>query len=182
VNGEPPFWGKYRGRVADDRDPLFLARLQVEVPSVLGDGRLGWALPAAPVAGPGAGLLAVPRPGARVWVEFEGGDPDYPIWTGAFWGPGELPPAVLPSPPDKTALVTPGGHRIVLDDTPGTGGIEIQTREGAKLVLNVQGVTLATAIGHVKLTADGVVIAHGAASVKLDPARVVMNNGALEVI
>jgi len=84
------FFGKYRGRVLDNRDPLHLGRLSVSVPDVLGDA-MGWALPCVPFAGPGIGFLALPPVGANVWVEFEAGDPDHPIWSGCFWSPGQLP-------------------------------------------------------------------------------------------
>jgi len=85
-----PFWGKYRGRVAENIDPLRLGRLSVDVPEVLGNTP-GWALPCVPVAGPGVGFLALPPVGANVWVEFEAGDPDHPVWAGCFWGPDQLP-------------------------------------------------------------------------------------------
>jgi len=39
----------------------------------------------------GVGLFFLPPKGANVWVEFEGGDPDYPIWSGCFWSDGEVP-------------------------------------------------------------------------------------------
>jgi hypothetical protein len=29
--------------------------------------------------------------GTNVWVEFEGGNTDLPIWSGCFWAEGELP-------------------------------------------------------------------------------------------
>ena len=48
-------------------------------------------MPCAPFAGSGVGFFALPPVGANVWVEFEGGDPDYPIWSGCFWGAGEVP-------------------------------------------------------------------------------------------
>ena len=68
-----------------------LGRVQVSVPAVLGDGRLSWAMPCVPYAGSQVGFFAIPPVGANVWVEFEGGDPDYPIWSGCFWGTGEVP-------------------------------------------------------------------------------------------
>ena len=80
------FFGKYRGKVENNIDPMMLGRVQVSVPAVLGSGQLSWAMPCAPFAGPGVGLFTVPPVGANVWVEFEAGDPDYPIWSGCFWG------------------------------------------------------------------------------------------------
>jgi uncharacterized protein involved in type VI secretion and phage assembly len=82
------FFGKYRGQVANNIDPMLLGRIQVKVPAVLGDGDLSWAMPCVPYAGASVGLFLVPPVGANVWVEFEAGDTDYPISSGCFWGVG----------------------------------------------------------------------------------------------
>jgi hypothetical protein len=162
------FFGKYRGKVENNIDPQQMGRIQVSAPAVLGDGRLSWAMPCAPFAGPGVGFFAVPPVGANVWVEFEGGDPDYPIWSGGFWGLGEAP--VTPALAFTKAIVT-DAIVLKLDDTPGVGGFTLEVNPPAvavpvKLVCNVSGVELT----------------HGAASIKLTPASVSINNGALEVI
>src|SRR4051812_43305263 len=85
------YYGKYRGKVEVNVDPMMLGRLQVSAPAVLGSGTMSWAMPCVPFAGSGVGLFIIPPVGANVWVEFEGGDPDYPIWSGCFWGTGEVP-------------------------------------------------------------------------------------------
>jgi Type VI secretion system/phage-baseplate injector OB domain len=85
------FYGKYRGLVAINVDPLSLGRLKAMVPEVLGEIPSSWALPCAPYAGTGAGFFAVPPVGAGVWIEFEAGDVSRPIWTGAWWAAGEVP-------------------------------------------------------------------------------------------
>lgn len=85
------FYGKYRGLVAINVDPLSLGRLKAMVPEVLGEIPSSWALPCAPYAGTGAGFFAVPPVGAGVWIEFEAGDVSRPIWTGAWWATGEVP-------------------------------------------------------------------------------------------
>ena len=79
--------------VTDNNDPLQSGRVQARVPDVLGDGESGWAMPCVPFAGQRSGFFALPPVGAGVWVEFEHGDPDYPIWTGCCWGAAaEMPP------------------------------------------------------------------------------------------
>jgi uncharacterized protein involved in type VI secretion and phage assembly len=83
-----PYYGKYRGKVENNIDPMQMGRVQVSVPAVLGESTLGWAMPCSPFAGSGVGFFAVPPTGANVWVEFEGGDPDFPIVAGGFWGTG----------------------------------------------------------------------------------------------
>ncbi|MEM8961944.1 MAG: phage baseplate assembly protein V [Acidobacteriota bacterium] len=162
------FFGKYRGKVTNNIDPLQLGRVQVEVPAVLGDGRLSWAMPCVPVAGPGTGFFAVPPVGANVWVEFEGGDADSPILAGCFWGPGQVPakPAV-----EQIMMLKTKGITMTLSDLPGVGGVTIEAKPPAvgiplKLVLNAQGIE----------------IQGGKNSIKLTPVSVNINNGALEVI
>ena len=80
------FFGKYRGIVVNTLDPERLARLQATVPDVVGAESSTWAMPSLPFASPGAGFVAIPPVGAGVWIEFEQGDPDYPIWSGCWWG------------------------------------------------------------------------------------------------
>lgn len=84
------YFGKYRGTVTDNGDSTNRGRLKVHVPAVLGDLEV-WAMPCLPYAGNNVGVFMIPESGAGVWVEFEGGDPSYPIWTGGFWADSELP-------------------------------------------------------------------------------------------
>src|SRR5688500_12525 len=91
---EGKYYGKHRGLVLNNIDPMQKARLLVQVPDVLGLGTSSWAMPCVPIAGPQMGVYVVPLIGSGVWVEFEGGDPDYPIWTGGFWGTAAEIPAL----------------------------------------------------------------------------------------
>jgi hypothetical protein len=109
------FQGKFRGKVLDNRDPLHLGRLRVEVPEVLGDGTMCWAMPCVPYAGRGVGLLASPPAGANVWVEFEAGMADRPIWVGCFWATGELPT----QPSTSGVVFRAGAVTLVTSDGPG---------------------------------------------------------------
>jgi hypothetical protein len=84
-------YGKYRGVVENNRDPMRLGRVQALVPDVSREV-LSWALPCLPCSGP----YAIPPLGASIWVEFEGGDIQYPIWSGCFWNAGEAPPFEMP--------------------------------------------------------------------------------------
>ena len=81
------FYGKYRGFVVDNVDPGQLGRLKLRVPSVLGNEVVsGWALPCASYGGDAnQGFFFIPEVGAGVWVEFEEGDLEFPIWVGTFW-------------------------------------------------------------------------------------------------
>jgi hypothetical protein len=115
---ESRYFGKYRGQVTDNNDPDNLGRLRAKVPRVLGDEETGWALPAFIYGGASEqGLYAVPDVGAGVWVEFEGGDLSYPIWSGTWFTSGAIPESATPG---KKVLKTKSGHKIVLDDDAGT--------------------------------------------------------------
>lgn len=165
-----PFLGKFRGVVTDNTDPLMIGRIRARVPDVMGAIESGWALPCAPFGGDKMGFFAVPATGTGVWIEFEHGDPDHPIWSGCWWGAAsELPSDLLAPPPPsrKVMLKTAAGHTILIDDTPGTGGITLETASGQKIVLNSQGIEISNGTG---------------AAIKLAGPQVSVNNGALEVI
>jgi uncharacterized protein involved in type VI secretion and phage assembly len=163
------FFGKYRGIVTDNNDPLMIGRVRATVPDVMGSEESGWAMPCAPFGGDGMGFFAVPISGAGVWIEFEHGDPDYPIWSGCWWGSvPEVPPTLLvPPPPSGKVLVrTNGGHSVLIDDTPGIGGITLETATGQKIVLSSLGIEIDNGMG---------------ASIKLTGPQTSINNGALDV-
>lgn len=161
------FFGKFRGVVTDIKDPLMIGRIRANVPDVMGDKESGWAMPCAPFGGSKMGFFALPSVGAGVWIEFEHGDPDYPIWSGCWWGSStEMPPVLLAPPYKKLMLVTEGGHKVSFDDSAGSGGITLETSEGAKIVMNTQGIEITNGKG---------------ASIKLSGMQVSINQGALEV-
>ena len=111
-------FGKYRGEVVDNADPDDLGRVKVKVPRLTHDEELGWALPAFPYGGASEqGFFAVPDVGASIWVEFEGGDLSYPIWSGTWYGDNEIPEG---ADFNQKIWKTSTGHKIVLDDDGGT--------------------------------------------------------------
>jgi Type VI secretion system/phage-baseplate injector OB domain len=157
------YFGKYRGKVENNIDPLGLGRIQVSVPRVLGRGKQAWADPCVPYAGDGVGLFAIPPNKASVWVEFEGGESDSPIWTGCFWERGQAPakPAVAEVTTLKTKSCT-----LTLSELPGPAG----------------GITIETAGMKIALTSAGLEINNGKGGViKLTGKQVSVNDGALEV-
>jgi uncharacterized protein involved in type VI secretion and phage assembly len=112
------YWGKYRGTVIDNNDPNNLGRVTAQVPQLLADTTLGWALPAFPYGGIAEqGFFAVPDIGAGVWIEFEGGDLAYPIWTGTWYSTGAVPESAKPA---QKVWKTQSGHKLVLDDDAGS--------------------------------------------------------------
>ena len=85
-HGVQRFYGKYRGTVVNNVDPMGRCRLLVRVTDAYGPNISSWAMPCLPWAGTQMGAYIVPPPNAGVWVEFEHGDPDRPIWSGCWFG------------------------------------------------------------------------------------------------
>ncbi|HEY3628999.1 MAG TPA: phage baseplate assembly protein V [Terracidiphilus sp.] len=153
-NGNGKYYGKYRGTVINNIDPNFVGRLLLEVPDVLGVVPSSWAEPCTPLAGPTGppmGVYMVPPIGAGVWVEFEHGDPNYPVWVGCRWGAQSDVPSIvkagLPISP-SIVLQTAGQNSISISDLPGpTGGIMLKSMTGAMIVVNDLGITISNGQG-----------------------------------
>lgn len=142
------FYGKFRGTVLNNVDPQGIGRILASVPAVSLLLPTSWCLPCYPVAGKLMGISYLPQIGSGVWVEFEGGDPDYPIWSGCFWGlVAELPtdakavsPTNNPASPSIVLQTTLQNH-IVISDLPGpTGGIILKSLTGASITVNDTGI------------------------------------------
>jgi uncharacterized protein involved in type VI secretion and phage assembly len=138
------YYGKFRGTVLNNIDPMQIGRIMAMVPDVLGITPSTWAMPCVPVAGLQTGMYSVPIIGSGVWIEFEQGDADYPIWTGAFWGTAAEVPAIAKTIPpviNGFAVQTMLQNGMVLSDVPGpTGGFMIKSATGATLIVNDTGI------------------------------------------
>jgi uncharacterized protein involved in type VI secretion and phage assembly len=169
--GVRTFLGKYRGTVLNNVDPLNKGRLLVSVPAVLGLAPSTWALPCVPLAGVQNGWYAPPVIGSAVWVEFEQGDPDFPIWVGCFWGSAAEVPALSRAVPPLVpgiTLQTPLQNGIVISDLPGpAGGLLLKSSTGASIMINDAGIIIQNGKGAI-LTLAG--------------PTVDVNNGALTII
>jgi uncharacterized protein involved in type VI secretion and phage assembly len=165
------FFGKYRGLVVDNVDPMQTARLLVQVPDVSNVLPSSWAMPCVPFGGIQSGFFAVPDIGSPVWVEFEQGNPDYPVWTGSFWETAaDVPALALAAPPGLQQVVvqTIGQNTLVISDVPGpTGGILLKSTTGALISISDIGITISNGQG---------------ASIVMTGPAVTINEGALEVI
>jgi uncharacterized protein involved in type VI secretion and phage assembly len=137
---EGRFFGKYRGLVTDTDDPIGRGRVQVRVPAVMGDEQV-WALPCAPYGGENMGLYTIPDVDTGVWVEFEAGNPSYPIWVGCFWGDNQVPKDetdTQATPPLKIIrsreglMVTLNDEEevITISDQDGSNIVTIEVRQG----------------------------------------------------
>src|SRR5680860_376310 len=141
------FLGKFRGTVVNNIDPELRGRLILMVPDVLGLVPSTWAEACTPLAGPTGppmGVYMVPPIGAGVWVEFEHGDADYPIWVGCRWGASSDVPTLahagLPVSPN-IVMQTTAQNALVISDLPGpTGGIMLKSTTGASIIVNDTGI------------------------------------------
>ncbi|HEX4292990.1 MAG TPA: phage baseplate assembly protein V [Rhizomicrobium sp.] len=170
MTGSDKLWGKYRGMVMNNIDPMQLGRLMVQVPDATGLLPSTWAMPCLPMAGKQSGIWALPQVGSGVWVEFEQGDIDYPIWTGCWYGTAaEVPSLALAAIPGQPNIVlqTGGQTTLMLSDTPGpTGGILLKTSSGASIMINDIGITITNGKGAtISLTGPTVTINESALSV-----------------
>ena len=146
-----PLYGKYRGTVINNVDPMQIGRIQAMVPDLAGFVPGTWAMPCLPMAGINTGVFTVPMIGSGVWVEFERGDPDYPIWVGGYWGSAaEVPLMARTVPPAVSGITiqTTLKNGIVVSDVPGpTGGILIQTTTGAMISVSDVGIVISNGKG-----------------------------------
>jgi hypothetical protein len=151
--GGTRFYGKYRGTVLNNVDPMLMGRIQAFVPDVAAVLPSSWCLPCVPIGGVQSGVYMVPAVGSGVWIEFEQGDPDYPIWVGGFWGSAGDPPALaqagVPASP-SIVLQTQMQNAIVISDAPGpAGGIILKCRSGAAIMVNDTGIVIQNGKGAV---------------------------------
>ncbi len=146
-------YGKYRGTVINNVDPMQIGRIQASVPDLAGFVPGTWAMPCLPMAGINTGVFTVPMIGSGVWIEFERGDPDYPIWVGGYWGSAaEVPLMSRAVPPAVSGITiqTTLKNGIVVSDVPGpTGGILIQTTTGAMISVSDVGIIISNGKGAV---------------------------------
>ncbi|MBZ4417431.1 phage baseplate assembly protein V [Myxococcus sp. RHSTA-1-4] len=146
------YYGKYSGEVTGNADEQHLGRLLVRVPAIFGGELAVRARPCLPY-----GCFFIPPVGTKVWVEFEAGDPQYPIWVGTWHPTGTTPPEAAVSPPEHRLLHTPSGHSLELRDAEGEQEVVLRHRGNVALRIAPEGtVTLTLPDGaHLTLHAAG---------------------------
>jgi uncharacterized protein involved in type VI secretion and phage assembly len=151
------FFGKYRGTVTDvDASTM---RIKASVPSVLPNISTGWCMACVPYAGPNVGFVMLPEVGSGVWIEFEGGDVSFPIWTGCYWRTDEVPSAA--SATVKSIITDAGSLAFDNDASSATLGDSSQDS--------------------LTLTGGAVTIASGGGKIVADSSGVSLNDGAFQV-
>jgi uncharacterized protein involved in type VI secretion and phage assembly len=160
---EGRYYGKYRGVVTNVQDPTKNGRIKARVPQVFGDLETGWALPCVPYTGQQEGLFALPKVDSGVWIEFEAGDPSYPVWVGGFWANNEVPDA---APPTTKVLKTTAGHKLVFDDE--AKSVLLSDANGNSVTLDKNGIKIADKNGNsITLGSSGIVLATGSGTVSV---------------
>lgn len=175
------FYGKHAGTVTDNKDEQKRGWVEVNVPAVHGTTAKAWARPCFP-----AGHFFVPDVGTPVWVEFEGGYRDKPIWVGVWWPKDKTPEETRVTPPTHRVIQTAFGHTIELSDEEGKekvvirngkdafvalqtdGSVIVSNKSGSNLYLNAEGeeATLMSQQGHVlTMTKDALLLINDGGSV-----------------
>lgn len=171
MSSSTKYYGKYRGTVVQNIDPEQRGRIQAIVPDVSSLVPSTWATACVPLSGKSMGTYVVPQVGSGVWIEYEQGDADYPIWTGCFWGvAADVPPLALAGNPVSPSIVLQTGlqNTVLLSDVPGpTGGIMLKSSTGAVIMVNDVGITISNGKG---------------ATIVMTGPTVSINNGALTVV
>ena len=184
------FYGKYRGEVIDNDDIEGRGRILALVPGVPGM-LLNWALPCTPYGGELVGFFSIPPIGANVWIEFEGGNPTHPIWSGCFWEIGEFPEPLVLDPVDapmvkmwKTKFNT-----FVMNDTPAEGGIILETNEPAvevptpiTMTFSTAGVEINCGISQLFMSPEeGITLTIGVSTILINEEGITLNGPAIQI-
>jgi uncharacterized protein involved in type VI secretion and phage assembly len=171
MNSGERFFGIYRATVVQNIDPMQLGRIMATVTDAGGPTPSTWAMPCVPLAGKQMGTFMVPQIGSGVWIQFEAGDPDRPVWTGGWWGiAAEVPALALAGVPADPNIVfqTTLQNAVVISDLAGpTGGIMLKSTTGATIIVNDTGIYIQNGKG---------------ASIVMTGPTVTVNNGALVVV
>lgn len=185
---ERKYWGKFRGKVVDTVDPMVGGRLLCTV-AALPEMTLNWAMPAVPYASSGQGFFALPIIGSDVWIEFEQGDPDRPIWSGGYWELGEEPimPEISPEAPELINVLRSAFCTLLFNDTPEEGGVTVSAtgpvaEVPVTLTMNNEG--FAVVCGDLSLTMNpevGITLTAGDTTMLLTPEGVTVETPTVEV-
>ena len=133
------YYSFYKAEVHSNEDPESLGRLQLKVPEIYGTNAFEyWAKPKGIFAGNGIGFYNLPNVGDNVYVEFEGGNPLYPVWSYRGWSTGEVPEEATPN---NRVLQTTSGHRVEFDDENKQIKIKVAEKEYS-IELNATGISL----------------------------------------
>lgn len=170
------YYGKFRAKVIDNFDTRGEMRLKVQVPDISGDPLESWAMCCTPIGGPQHGLFSVPPIGSGIWVEFEQGDIDFPVWTGCFWGSQnealDRSKSVHRRGNQSITLQTPSKHSVTISER-SSEGIELKSPQNARIQIIDHKIIIDNGAG-ASIVLDG-------PEIKIKAAKVTINEGALVI-
>lgn len=85
------YYGVYDGQVCAINDPEKRGRIQCVIPDVTGESPSAWCEPCVPVAYDDGGDFYLPKLKEFVWIMFEQGDPNKPVYFGGWWAMNRTP-------------------------------------------------------------------------------------------
>ncbi len=147
------YYGFYKGKVEDNKDSENRGRLQIRVLGVhsqnnydsKSDGiptaNLPWAEQAAPIFGGFGptnkqGITAIPEIGSWVWVFFDNGNHNKPVYFASVIGNDDLTGIDTTNPENISTIKSKTGHKIIINDKTGEEKIEIIDKKGSKIVFD----------------------------------------------
>lgn len=127
------YYGTYRAFVYANTDPDNMNRLQLIIPHLNATApSTNWAWPMGMWGGKDYGVQMLPKVGDMVWVSFENGDPNFPLWKHAGYGKEELPSEF--STPQHYGFKTPNGSILVINDNEGEEEILVKLKTGLEWI------------------------------------------------
>ncbi len=84
-------WGKYRALVVDINDPEKRGRIKVKCPAIFGTSISGWCEVCLPTVTEDRIDFQVPSVDSQVWIEFERGDVNKPVYSGSWVITDQIP-------------------------------------------------------------------------------------------
>jgi|GEM_PF-1954253 len=176
------YYSLYRGEVTDNVDPEHRGRVKLRLPTIFGQDELPTFAEPRDFRGAGAGKgeFWPPEVGDWVYVEFEQGDPRYPIYSGGWHAQEEVDTSDFEHDADapksrgwktkyghvmkfvdqagkeRVYVSTPKGHFLILDDSEGSESIFLIHKSGAQMQIDQTGSAKIVALdgGYVSLDAE----------------------------
>lgn len=175
LEGLGRFYSTYRGVVIDNEDPEKCQRLLVEVPSIT-DTNV-WAYPKGQQGSLGSGFkMLTPEKQDIVWIEFENGDPNYPVWSYCGWSTDECPKDLDGN--RILGFVTPEGNKVIIDDVNKTCKVIIKVDESTfhSIELTPEKVSVSSP-KPIEIKADDQITIYATDNLNLKGKEIILNEG-----
>lgn len=128
----------YRGVVESNEDPENMGRLKIRCAPLYGDTVPDyWAFPRGMMAGAGHGVFWIPTKGDPIYVTCINGDARFPLWEYGWYMKEKAPSGAQPK---VKLFLTPGGHRVELNDDNNT--IDVKHPSGFHVKIHEDGIYL----------------------------------------